>query len=75
MLKPSADLKIDASVSRYALVVAVAKRARELTSEMENSGQIYQEKPVDLAVREFMTYPYKLVVCTNEDSASTDDLQ
>ena len=38
MLKPSADLKIDASVSRYALVVAVAKRAREITSEMENSG-------------------------------------
>ena len=75
MLKPSADLKIDVSVSRYALVVAIAKRAREITTEMENSGQIYQESRSILLFIEFMTYPYKLVVCTDEDSALTDDLQ
>lgn len=73
MLKPSADLKIDPSVSRYGLVVAIAKRAREITSEMEKSGQIYQDKPVDLAVHDFMTHPYKLVVHSEEVSPSEEE--
>ena len=33
MLKPSADLIIDPSQSRYALVVGIAKRAREIVEE------------------------------------------
>lgn len=70
MLKPSADLIIDPKQSRYSLVVAVAKRAREIAEEAEKEGQILVEKPVDLAVHEFMTHNYKII----ENVPENDDL-
>ncbi|MDR1253422.1 MAG: DNA-directed RNA polymerase subunit omega [Oscillospiraceae bacterium] len=39
--------------SKYYLVIAVAKRAREIADEAENNGEIILEKPVNLAIREF----------------------
>ena len=47
MLKPSPEL-VDIKISRYSLVVAIAKRAREIASEKEMQGEILVEKPVDL---------------------------
>ena len=40
MLKPSADLQIPPELSRYSLVVAVAKRARQIAEEAEARGEI-----------------------------------
>lgn len=54
MLKPSANIIHTPHNSHYALVIAVAKRAREITQECEDKGEILIEKPVDLAVRDFV---------------------
>ena len=75
MLKPSADLIIDPKQSRYSLVVGVAKRARQIVEEAEKNGQILIEKPVDLAVHDFMDEKYRLVEgpMENDDEQEEDD--
>lgn len=75
MLKPSADLIIDPKRSRYSLVVGVAKRARQIVEEAEKNGQILIEKPVDLAVHDFMDEKYRLVECPieNDDEPEEND--
>ncbi|WP_312693657.1 DNA-directed RNA polymerase subunit omega [Caproiciproducens sp.] len=61
MLKPSADLIVRPNQSRYSLVVAVSKRAREIAADAENRGEILIEKPVDMAVHELMEHKYVIV--------------
>ena len=75
MLKPSVDLIIDPKQSRYSLVVGVAKRARQIVEEAEKNGQILIEKPVDLAVHDFMDEKYRLVECPieNDDEPEEND--
>lgn len=58
MLKPTDNLPKE---SRYSLVVAVAKRARQIANEAETSGEILIEKPVDLAVQDFINRKYKII--------------
>lgn len=76
MLKPSADLIIDPKQSRYSLVVGVAKRARQIVEEAEKNGQILVEKPVDLAVHDFMDHKYRLIECPieNDDEPEEDEM-
>ena len=69
MLKPSADLIIDPKQSRYSLVVGVAKRARQIVDEAEKAGEILVEKPVDLAVHDFLEGKYRLI----EQPVENDD--
>ena len=61
MLKPSADLIIPPEQSRYSLVVAVAKRARQIASEAEMRGEILVEKPVQIAVEQLAKGDYKIL--------------
>ena len=39
--------------SRYSVVVAVAKRAREIAAEAELSGKSLTKKPLTLAIKDF----------------------
>lgn len=50
------DLKplLKGDISRYALVVAVAKRSREITDKANSEKEILIEKPVSLAVEDFI---------------------
>lgn len=73
MLKPSADLIIDPKQSRYSLVVGVAKRARQIVEESEKNGQILIEKPVYLAVHDFMDDKYRLVECPIENDDEPEE--
>jgi DNA-directed RNA polymerase subunit omega len=68
MLKPSSDLILEPNQSRYSLVVAVSKRAREIAAEAENRGDILIEKPVDLAVHEIMDHKYVIIEHIDSDS-------
>lgn len=61
MLKPSTKDILKSGESYYSLVVAVAKRARQIAQQAEESGEILIEKPVQLAVEEFGRGEYKLV--------------
>ena len=60
MLKPSENKISTPHNSQYALVIAVAKRARQITKECEDRGEILIEKPVDLAVRDFVAGKYSI---------------
>ena len=54
-------LSNNTTVSYYSLVVAIAKRAREIAAEAELKGEILVEKPVDLAVNEYIEGAFRIV--------------
>lgn len=54
MLNPDLRNVLKEKTSRYSLVLATAKRAREIAEEAEQKGEIIVEKPVTLAVNEFI---------------------
>lgn len=61
MLKPTDIEDIKGNNSRYAVVIAVAKRARQITEEAEKSSTIMTEKPVSVAISEFKKGEYKIL--------------
>lgn len=70
MLRPSNEAFSTPNLSQYSIVVAVAKRAREIAEEAEKAGDILIEKPVDLAVRDFIQHKYK-VIAPKEDTSDS----
>lgn len=52
LLYPTMPQLLDKVNSRYLLVNVIAKRAREISSEAEESGEHLEEKPVSMAVKE-----------------------
>ena len=55
-----ADL-ITESDSVYALVVAVAKRSRDLAQQAQETGEELEEKPVSMAIDEFAQHKLRVV--------------
>ncbi|MBQ6863496.1 MAG: DNA-directed RNA polymerase subunit omega [Clostridia bacterium] len=57
------DLKalLKDDISRYSLVVATAKRARDIADAAKAEGEILVEKPVSLAVEDFQDGKYIVV--------------
>ena len=56
------DLKplLKGGISRYSLVVAVAKRSRDIADKAKEEGEILVEKPVSLAVEDFLDDRYSI---------------
>ena len=52
MLRPAMNQIATHGESYYSVVIAVAKRAREITQEAEDNNEIIVEKPVSLAIDE-----------------------
>ena len=48
-------------LSRYSLVTATAKRAREISEEAEANKEIITEKPVSLALEEILSGQFKII--------------
>ncbi|WMJ22375.1 DNA-directed RNA polymerase subunit omega [Paludicola sp. MB14-C6] len=65
MHRPSISEILKKDESYYSLVVAVAKRAREIAIEAEETGEVLAEKPVQLAVEQFADGEYKLIETAN----------
>ena len=61
MLRPSTGDIIQKGESPYSLVIAVAKRAREISDEIDENKLILEEKPVKTAVDEFAEKKYVFV--------------
>ncbi|WP_346726813.1 DNA-directed RNA polymerase subunit omega [Feifania hominis] len=61
MLKPAISELIGKDDSRYSLVIAVAKRARQIADDSEKLGVHLKEKPVKIAVGEFAQGKIKIV--------------
>ena len=59
--KPNVDDIFAGKMSKYALAIAVAKRAREITEDMQTDrGKVY-DKPVIVAVDEFKNHKYAIL--------------
>lgn len=67
MLKPVVDSVIEQAPSRYAMVIGVAKRAREIVEKAQANGDILVEKPVGIAVDQLMNREYDIVEITDEE--------
>ena len=50
MLYPAVEELEKVTKNRYALVITIAKRAREISEESEASGSELNDKPVKLAI-------------------------
>ena len=61
MLKPSANIITVPHKSTYSLVIAVAKRARQIAQKAEDEGLILMDKPVVMAVQDFVQGKYLIV--------------
>ncbi len=61
MLKPSVELTKDLKISTYSLVVGIAKRAREIAVDAEIRGEILTDKPVDMAVQEYINHEFEIL--------------
>ena len=61
MLRPAIVQILKNNESYYSLVLAVAKRARDITDEANEKGIPLNEKPVKTAVDEFASGEYKFV--------------
>ena len=68
MLRPSDIEQLKGENSRYAMVVAVAKHARDIADKANEEGRIIIEKPVSLAIEDFKSGEYKVFM-----NASADD--
>lgn len=67
MLVPSDIEELQGNNSRYAVVVGVAKRARQITEEAEADKDILVDKPVSLAIKDFKDGECSLVVSEEEE--------
>ncbi len=67
MLAPSDIEELKGKNSRYAVVVGVAKRARQIADEAEENKEILIEKTVSLAIRDFKNGDCSLFVMSDED--------
>lgn len=65
MLRPSVNEILHDDQSYYSLVIAVAKRAREIAREAEEEQIVLTEKPVKLAVNEFASGKYRILESEN----------
>ncbi len=61
MYKPSIDDMLAGKQSRYSLVIGVAKRAREISDDFNERGEICDDKPVLLAVDDFKNHKYEII--------------
>ena len=52
------NYKIEDMEAKFLLTIAIAKRAREITDDIVLKGDIVEEKPVNLAIKDFNNKEY-----------------
>lgn len=62
MLNPTDIEVLKGENSRYAVVIGVAKRARDIAEAAEENKEILIEKPVSLAIQDLKSGEYKMLV-------------
>ena len=84
MHRPSAPELLKPGQSYYSLVVAIAKRARDIAQQADENHEILSEKPVKMAVEDFSKGRHKMIesedigvihdrAITSADSTDLDD--
>lgn len=72
MLRPSDIEQLKGNNSRYAMVVGVAKHAREIVDKAKENNEILIEKPVSLAIDDFKGGDYKVFM--NKEAEDDEDM-
>ncbi|MDO4503563.1 MAG: DNA-directed RNA polymerase subunit omega [Clostridia bacterium] len=54
------NYKIEDMEAKFLLTIAIAKRAREITDDIVLKGDIVEEKPVNLAIKDFNKGKFKI---------------
>ncbi|MBQ6164035.1 MAG: DNA-directed RNA polymerase subunit omega [Clostridia bacterium] len=67
MMSPDLDRLLEGGISRYSLVAAVSKRAREIVDAANAENEIIEEKPISTAVDELLEKKYRIVEKYDED--------
>lgn len=67
MLKLSVNDIVKHNENCYSFVIAVAKRARQISEGAYNDGELLDEKPVQMAVQEFVEGKFRIVEQDPED--------
>lgn len=67
MLAPNDIEELQGKNSRYAVVIGVAKRARQIAEEAEENKEILVEKTVSLAIKDFKSGECSLVASGIEE--------
>ena len=62
MLNPTDIEVLKGNNSRYAVVIGVAKRARDIAEAAEENKEILIEKTVSLAINDLKSGEYKMIV-------------
>ena len=62
MLKPTDIESLKGNKSRYAIVIGVARRARELAADAQECGEVLLDKPVSTAIGEITSGQYRIVM-------------
>ncbi len=60
MLNPNDTYELNQINSPYANVVAIAKRARKISEDAEENHEIMSEKPLKIAIEEFIDDKYRV---------------
>ena len=68
MLRPAVNQIITKNESCYSLVIAVAKRARQISEELYDKGETLEEKPVKTAVEELASGKCKIVSSASQNN-------
>lgn len=61
MHRVNVDELFEGKQSKYALVVGVSKRARQITQAFDDEGVVTEEKPVLLAIDEIRNHEINLI--------------
>ncbi len=61
MFNPDLRNVLKNHTSRYSLVTAIAKRAREISADAQENGEILNDKPVSIALDEIITGEFEVV--------------
>ncbi len=61
MKRASIDDMLKGKESRYALVIGVAKRARDIADDSKDQGLVIEDKPVLLAIEDFKNHKYNIL--------------
>ncbi len=72
MFNPDLKNVLKGNVSRYSLVTATAKLAREISDQALEDGEIMTEKPVSVALDELIEGKYRIVEPTEEAKDDED---
>jgi DNA-directed RNA polymerase subunit omega len=72
MLRPTDIESLKGDKSRYAIVIGVAKRARDIAEKAEQDGVILLEKPVSLAINDLTSGDYKILMSDNNEEEADE---